>query len=450
MDLRSKDCEQSWNEEKNEMRVRKLWSLLAMLAILSLLVAACGQPQPTEPPPVEEEEMAEPTEAMEEEEMEEPTEEMAEEEPFTIGMLLVGPFNDRGWSQAHYDGGLYVEENVPGAVLIYIDKVNPADRPGTTGAQLAEDLLSEGADLIVFNSDDMKDDALEFARAHEDVPVIHISGDYSWEEGQAYQGQPNLANIMEKMIYGKMIAGCTAALTSKAGSIGYLGPLINDETRRLAASAYLGARYCWTEYAGNDAADLGFKVTWIGFWFNIPGFTADPTLVADDFFNSGFDVVISGIDTTEALIEADKFASEGEAVWAIPYDFIGSCEEAPDVCLGVPYFNWGPDYVEAVQAVKDGTFGESFEWNAPYWDDITDLDMSPVGFVKGDALGDDTATQVDAFIEELAGGLNLWVGPINLQDGTPYLADGEVATEQQIWYSPQLIEGMEGQSVAEE
>jgi simple sugar transport system substrate-binding protein len=47
----------------------------------------------------------------------------------------------------------------------------------------------------------------------------------------------------------------------------------------------------------------------------------------------------------------------------------------------------------------------------------------------------------------LAGGLNLWTGPINLQDGTAYLANGEVATDQQVWYLPQLLEGMEGQSV---
>ncbi len=148
------------------------------------------------------------------------------------------------------------------------------------------------------------------------------------------------------MIYGKMIAGCTAALTSESGKIGYLGPLINEETRRLAASAYLGAKYCWEEYAGKDAADLTFEVNWIGFWFNIPGVTADPTQVADEFYNNGFDVVISGIDTTEALVEANRMRQEGMDVYAIPYDFRDACSEAEDACLGVPYFNWGPAYVE--------------------------------------------------------------------------------------------------------
>ncbi|MGQ9749299.1 MAG: BMP family lipoprotein, partial [Desulfosoma sp.] len=49
----------------------------------------------------------------------------AEEKPFVFGLLLVGPYNDKGWSQAHYDAGLYVERKIPGAKMLYIDKVNP-------------------------------------------------------------------------------------------------------------------------------------------------------------------------------------------------------------------------------------------------------------------------------------------------------------------------------------
>jgi simple sugar transport system substrate-binding protein len=251
------------------------------------------------------------------------------------------------------------------------------------------------------------------------------------------------------MEYGKMIAGCAAALTTKTGQIGYLGPLINDETRRLASSAFLGAKHCWTEVLGNDPAALKFKVTWIGFWFNIPGFTSDPTQVADEFINSGYDVIISGIDTTEGLTEAKKFAAEGKEVWAIPYDYIGSCEEGKEVCLGVPYFNWGPAYLATVQSAMDGTYKSNFQWNGPDWADINNKDTSAVGFVKGDALSADASAKLDEFIASLAGGTNLWTGPINLQDGTAYLEDGVAATDQQIWYLPQLLEGMEGQSVSQ-
>lgn len=432
------------------MRTERLWRWVALIALVSLLVAACGGAATEAPPAETEAPPAAETEAPPAAETEAPAAAETEAPPaekFVFGMLLVGPFNDRGWSQAHYEGGLYVQEKVPGTEMIYIDKVNPADRPGTTSAQLAEELVSQGARVIIFNSDDMKDDALEFAQANPDVIVIHASGDHAWKEGKDYKGVPNLANVMGRMEYGKMIAGCAAALTTQTGKIGYLGPLINDETRRLAASAYLGAKYCWENYLGNDPADLAFKVTWIGFWFNIPGVTADPTQVADDFYNTGYDVVISGIDTTEALVEAKRMKDAGMEVAAIPYDFIGACEEAPDVCLGVPFFNWGPAYRDQIQAVIDGTWEPSWVWFGPDWSDLNNLDTSGIGFIKGDALSPEASEGVDRFIGELAGGLNLWVGPLNLQDGTQYLAPGEVATDQQIWYLPQLLEGMEGQSV---
>ena len=427
------------------MNRQNMLRIFALLVAFAMVLAACGtpatpppatQPPATQPPATQPPATEPPATATE----------PPAAEPFVFGLLMVGPYNDHGWSQAHYEAGQYVEQKL-GAKMVYIDKVNSADRPGTTPAQLDEELVAQGAKLVIFNSDDMKDSATEFAKAHPDVYVIMASGDQVWPEGKVYEKIPNMVNLMGRMEYGKMMAGCAAALTTKTGQIGYLGPLINDETRRLASSAFLGAKHCWTDVLGKDAASLKFKVTWIGFWFNIPGFTSDPTQVADEFINSGYDVIISGIDTTEGLTEAKKFAGEGKQVWAIPYDFVGSCEEGKEVCLGVPYFNWGPMYVETIKSAMDGTFKSNFQWNAPDWTDINNKDTTAVGFVKGDALSADASASLDKFIADLAGGLNLWTGPINLQDGTVYLKDGEVATDQQIWYLPQLLEGMEGQSV---
>jgi simple sugar transport system substrate-binding protein len=366
----------------------------------------------------------------------------------TIGLVMVGPYNDHGWSQANYDGVQYVVNNVPGVKMVYIDKANSADRPGTTVSQLAESLVAQGAKLVIFSSDDMSDEAVKFAKAHADIFTIMTSGSQVWKEGKNYQNLPNMINIMGRMEYGKMIAGVAAAMTTRTGKIGYLGPLINDETRRLAASVYLGARYAWTNYLKKDPKTLQFKVTWIGFWFNIPGVTSDPTQVADDFFNSGFDVVVSGIDTTEAVVEAKKMTAAGKKVWAVPYDYEKVLEEGPGVSLGVPYFNWGPAYMNAAKAVMGGSWKSHFEWNGPDWKNINDPDTSAVGFKKGEALPAEASAKVDAFIAELAKGLNLWKGPLALQDGAAFLKSGAVATDQQVWYLPQLLDGMTGQSVS--
>jgi len=428
------------------MSKKVLWKVIGGILAVALLAAACA-PKAMEAPAAEP-----PAEEAEAPAAEAPAATAAPVEPeeFVFGFVLVGPYNDTGYSQAHYEAGLYVEQNVPGAKMVYIDKVNSADRPGTTPAQLGEELVAKGAKLVIFNSDDMKDSAHEFALANPEIVTLHASGDGNWAEGKDYKNIPNLANIMGRMEYGKMIAGCAAALTSTTGKIGYLGPLINEETRRLTSSAFLGAQYCWEKYAKKDPAQLNFEVNWIGFWLNIPGITLDPTQVADDFFNKDFDVVISGIDTTEALTEAVKMRADGKTVFAIPYDFIDACAKGADACLGVPYFNWGPAYVKLVNSVKDGTFKPFFSWNGPDWADINNPDTSAVGFLKGNALSAEAGANLDSFIAELAGGLTLWKGPMNFQDGTVYLADGVTATDYQIWYLPQLLKGMVGLSTAAE
>jgi len=366
---------------------------------------------------------------------------------FVFGVVLVGPNNDHGWSEAHYIAGRYAEQHVPDSKMVYVDNLNPAAKPGVTVPQIVDDMLSKGAKLVLTTSDDFKDGTLEAARKHPALPIINISGDHALKAGRDYKAPPNESNFMGRMEYMKSVAGCAAARSTQTGKIGYLGPLVNDETRRLADSAYLGARYCWTTYLKKDPAGLKFKVTWIGFWFNIPGQTLDPTKVADDFYNTGYDVVISGIDTTEGLVEANKMAHAGKHVWAVPYDFTGACKEAPTVCLGVPYFNWGPAYVKAIKLVKSGAYKQYWDWNGPDWKDINNPDTSAVGFEKGPALSTAASGMLDALIKGMGGGsIVLWKGPLQLQDGSVYLKAGQVATDLQIWYMPQLLQGMDGPS----
>jgi simple sugar transport system substrate-binding protein len=362
---------------------------------------------------------------------------------FVFGLILVGPYNDHGWSEAHYNAGKYVEEKVPGSKMIYLDKLNAADRPETTLEQAVDDMVSQGAKLIFTTSDDFQADTDPAAQKYPNVVFIAVSGDHV-HKGTA---PSNVGNYMGKMEYMKAVAGCAAALNTQTNTIGYLGPLINDETRRLAASAYLGSRYCYETYRGGDPNDIRFIVKWIGFWFNIPGVTLDPTEVSNDIFNEGADVILSGIDTTEALVVAKQRAEAGENVKAIPYDFEKACDEAPDICLGVPYFNWGPGYVEIVKQVQAGKWQQQWTWVGPNWKDINNRDTSAVGFAFGPALSADDTKTLQTYVADLGSGkVNPFTGPLNYQDGSVYLKDGETATDDQIWYFTQLLEGMEGAS----
>jgi simple sugar transport system substrate-binding protein len=91
----------------------------------------------------------------------------------------------------------------------------------------------------------------------------------------------------------------------------------------------------------NDPAAMQFNVTWIGFWFNIPGVTLDRTKVVNDFFAAGSDVVISGIDTPEAIIEAAKARAAARMCTHYRTTSKKRVPKGEDACLGVADFNWG-------------------------------------------------------------------------------------------------------------
>ncbi|HEU5089888.1 MAG TPA: BMP family ABC transporter substrate-binding protein, partial [Roseiflexaceae bacterium] len=394
-------------------RVWTRWTSVALLG-LSLVLGACGASPAASPTtaPAEPTTAAAPTTAAEPTTAAtseataatEPTAATAATEPaaggeeFIVGMVLVGPTNDGGWNQAHYDAAKYVESKLPGTKFIYVDKVNPADKPNVTVQQVIDELISQGAKFVITNSAEFADGTDEAATAHPDVYFLHASGD----KVLTGEAPANVTNLMGRMEYGKMIAGCAAALQTETGKISYLGPLVDAETRRLVNSTFLGARYCWETYRSKPASELGFKVTWIGFWFNIPGVTLDPTKVANDFINEGSDVILSGIDTTEALVEANKATQAGKKIYAVPYDFKDACAQGPQVCLGVPYFNWGPDYVRIIGAARQGEFKSAWEWVAPDWSDLNNPDTSMIGFEKGSALSADNQAKLDEFIKGMA------------------------------------------------
>ncbi len=374
---------------------------------------------------------------------------LAAQDEFVFGLVLVGPSTDRGWSQAHYEAAEYAAANT-GARLVTFESLNPADSPEATLLSVVTEMVAEGAELIITTSDAFEEDTSAVAEQFPDVTFVNMTGSNVLEGAP-----PNVGNYDAQLEWSEIITGCAAALTTETGKIGYLGPLINAETRRLASSAYLGARYCYENLAGGDPAALEFTVTWIGFWFNIPGVTLDPTEETNSFYDNGADVVISAIDTTEALAVAGQRAASGEAVFASGYDYKGACDVAPEICLGVPFYNWGPYYTELVTQVSEGTWEQSWIWDPPYFEDLNDETVTSAGFLIGPALSEENTILLEGFIAELsafgadpanADRIYLWEGPLNYQDGSEFLAEGEFAEPLEIWYLPQLLEGMIGAS----
>ena len=169
--------------------------------------------------------------------------------------------------------GKYARSKLSGAKMIYLDKLNPADRKGTTLEQVVEDMVSQGAKMILTTSDDFAADTDVVAAKYPDIPFV----DDLWRPCADRQGAQERGQLHGQDGVHEGYRGLRRALKTQTKSIAYLGPLINDETRRLASAAYLGCRECYERFRGGNPDDLKFTVTWIGFWFNIPGVTLDPT-----------------------------------------------------------------------------------------------------------------------------------------------------------------------------
>jgi simple sugar transport system substrate-binding protein len=380
---------------------------------------------------------------------------IAQEDEFVFGMIHVGPINDGGWTQAHHEGALYAEEQNPGSRMIYFQSLNPADSPGVTLMDVTTDMVDRGVSLIITTSDAFEEDTIVVAQAFPEVTFINISGD----DAATGEAPPNMGNFTSQLLIPRMIAGCAAALTTESGQIGMVGPLINFETMRDQSSAYLGARHCWENYREMDSSELTFTVTWIGFWFHIPGVTLDPAAVTQEFLDSGVDVIINGIDTLEPLeVTASAFAN-GEDVHFIGTDSHLVCENADpaEVCLGTQFYGWHSLYDETVASAMDGTWEPSFVWYGPNYDAISDPVASATGFVYGEGLSPESRAALDEFIAYLAENtgentLPLWQGPLNYQDGTELVAEGYLPAFQlqedgpSVWYLEQLLQGMIGAS----
>src|SRR5690554_3386191 len=107
---------------------------LAILLIIWLVFSACTAPQPTPPPATEPPASA--------------------DDSFVFGLVLVGPRDDHGWSEAHYRAGQYLEEQIAGSRMLLMENLNPDSSPDKTLAGVVDEMAAQGAQLILITSDD--------------------------------------------------------------------------------------------------------------------------------------------------------------------------------------------------------------------------------------------------------------------------------------------------------
>jgi basic membrane protein A len=322
---------------------------------------------------------------------------------FNVAMVLIGPHDDGGWSQAHYEGLQYVEKNVENVHTAYIENVPE----GADSEQVFRSLARKGFDLIFGTSFGFMDPMETVAGEFPDTTFIHISG---YKSNNANFG--NLFGAMEDMKYlAGMLAGSRAKMDGNP-KLGYMATFPIPEELRLGNAFMLGAK--------KTCPECTMDVRWINTWH-------DPVLEkegAASLFDAGAQVVLTGADTPA---NADVAQEKGK--WGITYDYVGSCKV--EHCLTAIYWNWGPIYANITKGVIDKTYKPGFDYF-----DADSGSLGIYGFMEGQSLtkgeadlpAEDLQMVRDTLAKMLAGEFTLFdvfAGPIKDNQGKEVLGAGQ-------------------------
>ncbi len=326
-----------------------------------------------------------------------------EEGKFNIAMVLVGPHNDGGWSQAHFEALQYMCETMDDVHVAYMENV-----PEPDSEQVFRSLARKGFDYIIGTSFGFMDGMELVADEFPDQMFLHVSGYKS--------NQENFGNIMGAMEDFKYLAGMLAGSRAKTDGnpkTGYIATFPIPEELRLGNAFQLGVL--------ETCPECTMDVRWINTWH-------DPTKereAAASLFDAGAQVVFTGADTPAPATVAEELGDK----WGITYDWGGSCTSP--ACLTTPYWLWGAEYARIGEEIRDGTYTPGWEYF-----DADALGMGLYGFMEGqeptpgiaDLPEEDVQLVKDTLAAMLAGEFDrfdVFAGPITDNQGNVILAEGE-------------------------
>ena len=404
----------------------KIWRLSAILTVAALVAVACGGGATQAPPAAATQAPAAATQALAA--ATEAPESVGgfqvpdvEDGKFNVAMVLIGPHDDGGWSQAHYEGLLDTEASVPNVHVAYIENVPE----GTESEQVFRSLSRKGFDLIFGTSFGYMDPMETVASEFPDTIYIHISG---YKSNTTNFG--NLFGAMEDMKYlAGMLAGARAKMDGNP-KLGYMATFPIPEELRLGNAIALGMR--------QTCPECTMDVRWINTWH-------DPITekeAAASLFDAGAQVVFTGADTPAV---ADVAQEKGK--WGITYDWSGSCKV--ERCLTAPYWNWGPVYAGITQGVIDGTYEVGWQYF-----DADSGGLGLYGFMEGQSLTSGLADlppevlqQVRDTLDKMLAGefdrFDVFSGPILDNKGNVIVPEGEQFSQSDIDQFPPGAPGLE-------
>ena len=339
----------------------------------------------------------------------------------SVAFLYVGPVGDHGWTKAHDDGRLYLQEHLEGATTDYYPSVLVADALG-----VAEDFIAQGNTVVITTSYDFISSTQTAAANYPSVDFLNCS---------SFVSSPNLGSYFGRMYQAWYLAGIVAGSTTVTGNIGVVGPVVIPETVRHLDALTLGV------HSVNPSAQV--RVEWINAWFDSE---LEPE-VTQQLLDWDADVIVSKTDTTIPLATVQEASTLERPLHSIGYDNEDSCALVGDTCLTSPYWNWGPLYTRLVQQMQEGT------WD-PYelvWDQMQATPEKSTVYLalseENSNLSPDLQLDVETAISELAKEANIhfpFQGPILDNQGAQRVAEGDEMADDELlrmcWYVEGIVD----------
>ncbi len=393
------------------MSVKNAWGRVILMVVVAVVLAACTPAATTAPTGAPVEATTAPPEATTA-----PAATAAgfqipdiTEGKFNVAVVLIGFHADGGWSQAHLEGAQWMTTQDSSINVQYVELVNP----GPDAETVMRSLARKGFDLIFGTTFEYGPTMEALAGEFPDISWVHVSGYRS--NGTNYG---NLFGAMEDMKY---LAGMVAGARAKADGntkLGYVAPWPLPEVIRLGNAFMIGAK--------TTCPECTMEVRWINTWY-------DPdkeSQAAQSLLDAGVDIVLIGSDTPGPLVAA---ANAGK--WAFTYDYVNSCSVAPERCLGTPYWNWGPVYLNIVNEIRAGTWQPG---NA-YLDADTGI-VGFYGFMEGQTpqpgVPADVVPLVQAKLAEMMAGtftrFDVFKGPLMDNTGKEIVPAGQSLTQEDL------------------
>jgi basic membrane protein A len=326
-----------------------------------------------------------------------------------VGFVYVGPVGDGGWTYEHDKGRQAVEAEFGDAVeTVFVESVPE----GPDAVRVMQQMALDGADLIFTTSFGYMDQTLEVASKFPDVKFEHATG---------FKTADNVGIYSARFYEGRAVQGHIAGNLTKSNIVGYIGSFPIPEVVRGINAAYLAAK------AVNP--DVQFKIVWAYTWFD----PAKEAEAANVLIEQGADVVLQHTDSTApqaAAQAAGNVYTFGQAS--------DMAEYAPMPRVSSIIDNWGPYYIARTKAVMDGTWTSDSTW------DGIGAGMVGIGEITN-AVPADVKASAEALRDAIAAGeVHPFTGPVNKQDGSVWLADGETADDGTLLGMNFYVEGIEG------